>query len=66
MQVSVSPASRTRPAFVIQHFGLVTTNQMFQTHSSSKYCVVSQGAGDWILLKTERSLVDGSVRTLKK
>jgi uncharacterized protein YlxP (DUF503 family) len=28
--------------------------------------VVSQGAGGRILLKTERNLVDGSVRTLKK
>ena len=28
--------------------------------------VVSQGAGGRIMLKTERSLVDGSVRTLKK
>jgi hypothetical protein len=28
--------------------------------------VVSQGAGGRILLKTERSLEDGSVRTLKK
>jgi len=40
---------------------------MHKQYSQSKiYNVVSQGAGGRILLKTEWSLVDGSVRTLKK
>jgi len=41
-----------------------------QSHSmhvkQQELTVVSQGAGGRIMLKTERSLVDGSVRTLKK